>query len=271
MSHLFMNHRRADMFTPRGVRLAARITADNVKFENLQRTMGECGHGTIEYTEDNGVAVIGINGSIVSENIPLWFLYGDITYKNIVETLMDALNDPKVHAVMMRFNSPGGTVTGCAEAAALIAKLSEGDKPIVASCDVADSAAYWLASATNEIHVDPTGEVGSIGVICMHWDYSEYLAKQGVSATPIFAGDHKADGHPYAPLDDAARERLEGEMNYLRSIFVENVAANREVDAEQIHDTQALTYIGQLAVDASLADHVYYPHQTLQILQDLKS
>jgi signal peptide peptidase SppA len=272
MSHFFLNERHAEMFTPRALRIASHPSAARMDAAKLHATAGECGDGMLEYDIRGGVAVIDINGSIVTAKIPLWFFYGDVTYESIVDAVEAAVEDKDVHAVLLRFNSPGGTVTGCAEAAAKLNRLAnDGGKPVVAHCQMADSAAYWLASTANEIFVDPTGEVGSIGVICVHWDYSKLFEKAGVAATPIFAGDHKADGHPYAPLDKDAKARIQAEMDYLRDIFVTTVADHRALQTDSVRETQALTYIGQLGVDAGLADDVGYADDVLQTLIDLKS
>src|SRR5690606_23626214 len=105
-----------------------------------------------------------------------------------------------------------------------------------------------------KIYVDPTGEVGSIGVIMTHVDMSKMLETWGYKMTHIFSGDRKADGSPYEPLDDAARARMQSDVDYLRGLFASNVAANRSVSDDFIKNTQAMTFIGQLGIDSGLAD-----------------
>lgn len=215
-----------------------------------------------DYTVEGGIAVIPVHGTLVSAQIPCWFYYGDLTYENLTATIARAIEDASVRSVVLQINSPGGTVTGCAEAAALIdgyAKI----KPIVASCSMADSAAYWLASACNEITVDPTGEVGSIGVICSHTDYSKLLEEWGIKTTLIFSGSHKADGSPYDPLTPEAKQSIQAEMDYLRGIFVASVAAMRGMSPDDVSATEALTYKGEQAVEKGLADNSQFHHQTM--------
>lgn len=206
-----------------------------------------------DYDVVNGTAVIPVRGTLVSTQIAGWYWYGGCTYEGLIATVERAVNDPDVARVLMAFNTPGGTVTGCAEAAAKLDILS-GRKDIWAHCNMADSAGYWLASATNRIIVDPTGEVGSIGVITTHTDMSKMLEEWGIDVTHIFSGAHKADGSPYAPLSDSAKERIQGDIDHLRGVFVDSVASYRQVGRDALMNTEALTYIGTLAVDSGLAD-----------------
>src|ERR1700680_4006052 len=153
------------------------------------------GLASLDFDVVDGTAVIPVNGALASAQIPYWYAMADLTYENLIAAVSEAANDGEVERILLRVNSPGGTVTGCAEAAALLDKLSE-QVPIWAHCQMADSAAYWLASAANRNIVDPTGEAGSIGTIMTHMDMSKMLAEWGVDVTHIFSGDKKAAGSP---------------------------------------------------------------------------
>lgn len=206
-----------------------------------------------QYSVQNRVAIIDIRGALASRQIPGWSWYADSTYEGIVDKVEAAVNSPDIDSILLSINSPGGTVIGCAEAAMRLNELAE-QKDIVAHCITADSAAYWLASAAGRIVVDPTGEVGSIGVITSHFDISKMLENWGVKVTHIFSGDAKADGSPYNQLGDEAHGRIKADIDHLRGIFVENVAANRLMSADDVYNTQAQTFIGTLAVNSGLAD-----------------
>lgn len=255
MTYFLMNMAHAEMYLPR---MRAAFKEASVDKADAFWSWDIDGESALEYKVENGVAVVDVKGAIASAQIPLWFFYADLTYENIVETVKDAVNDPDVTSVILRISSPGGTVLGCAEAAAQIDALSQGEKPVVAFAHMADSAAYWLAAATNAIYVDPTGEVGSIGVITWHYDYSKFYEDIGIAVTPLKAGRHKDDGHPFAPLTDQARARIEAEIEYLRDRFAENVSVFRGMKFDDVKKTEAITYIGQLGVDAGLADEVMY-------------
>lgn len=268
MTHLFMNMNHAAMYTPRALHALHKVSVEDAEaFIAMWDDWGVC---PLEYNVRNGVAIVDINGGLASAQIPLWFFYADTTYENVVETIRMAMTDDQVSAVALRFSSPGGTVMGCAEAAAQISKLSQGDKPVVAHANMADSAAYWLASATNRIYADPTGEVGSIGVIGWHSDYSKLYEEIGIQVTPIFSGQHKADGNPYAPLTDQAKQRMQSEMDFLRERFVEAVSEFRGMDFDAVKKTEAMTYIGKQGIAAGLADEVMFFDQLVETLPGLE-
>ncbi len=226
------------------------------------------GQAAMDYEVKNGTAIIHVNGAIASAKIPNWHYSADLTYENITETVKDAVLRDDVDRILMSYYSPGGTVTGCAEAADILDKLSS-QKPMIAHCQMACSAAYWLASATNKIIVDPTGEVGSIGVIMAHVDISKFLEKWGYDFTLIFSGDRKGDGWPYDPLSPEAKDRFQEDVDFLRGQFVQSVAAYRGIDKQAVHDTQALTYKGQQGIDAGLADDVAFLGDTISAMADI--
>lgn len=225
------------------------------------------GTAPLPYVRQDGIAIFEVAGALASSQIPGWFWYANLTYENLTAGLEAAANDAAVEAILLKFSSPGGTVMGCAEAASLIDAMAE-KKPIWSHCQVACSAAYWLASATNRIAVDPTGDVGSIGVIHSHSDYSKMLEQLGIKVTMLFAGDHKADGNPYEPLGKEAKQRFLEELEHLRGEFVDAVASYRGVDAATVRATEAKTFIGENAVREGLADETAFSTVLLAKLKD---
>lgn len=226
------------------------------------------GHAPLVYEVKDGTAIINVAGALASAQIPSWWWHADITYENVVAAVRDAVLRDDVDCILMSYYSPGGTVTGCAEAASQLDKLAS-QKPIIAHCTMACSAAYWLASTANKIVVDPTGEVGSIGVIMAHVDISKMLEKFGYDITLIFSGDRKGDGWPYDPLSEEAKERFQEDVDYLRAEFVNGVAAYRGIDKQAVHDTQALTYKGRQGIDIGLADEIAFLGDTITTVAGL--
>jgi ClpP class serine protease len=101
---------------------------------------------------------------------------------------------------------------------------------------VAASAAYWIASASSEIVVTPSGEVGSIGVYLMHVDVSSAMTSAGRKVTLVKAGERKASGHPYAPLDPTALDELQSGVNDYYDKFVRAVAKGRKTTQTAVRD-----------------------------------
>jgi ClpP class serine protease len=120
------------------------------------------------------------------------------------------------------------------------------------------SAGYALASQADRILLPRTGTVGSIGVVVMHADLSGQLDQDGVRVTLIHSGQHKVDGNPYEPLPEAVRDDIQREIDVLRFLFAETVAAGRagRLSQEAALATEAATFRGTDAVAAGLADEV---------------
>lgn len=256
---------------------APMIGAQAADFINTMRMMGADKNAYGVYGEDSketdgqyivkdGIAVILVKGALVSSLLS--GCYGAMTYEQLTEKVEHAVHNPAVDKILIRFHSPGGTVTGCAEAAHKIDLLSS-QKEIWAHCTMADSAAYWLASATNRIILDPTGEVGSIGVIMTHVDFSKMLEEFGIQVTHIYSGSHKADGSPYKELSDTAKERYQADVDILRTQFVEKVSSYRGLDEKTVLGTEAKTFQGQNALDAGLCDDIAFYGDVFELMQIL--
>ena len=146
------------------------------------------------------------------------------------------LANNEIGAIVLDIDSPGGSVFGIQELAADIA-AARGQKKVVAVANsLAASAAYWVASAAEEIVVTPSGQVGSIGVISAHEDHSAELEQKGVKVTLITAGKYKGEGHPFAPLDEEALAARQAHVNTYYDAFVGAVAKNRGVKPADVRD-----------------------------------
>ena len=179
------------------------------------------------YDVVNGVAVIPIEGTLVNKTGTIDPYSGMTGYDGLTVKLTEAYDDAEVRAIMLDIDSGGGEVAGCFDLVDLI-HANQGRKPVwsVLSED-AYSAAYAIASAADRIIVPATGGVGSIGVVCLHADYSGQLAESGVKVTLIHAGAHKVDGNPYEPLPTEVRDEIQAEIDQVRETFADRVARGR--------------------------------------------
>ena len=210
------------------------------------------------YSLYGDTAVIQIAGPLLKRESFAFFFFGGTSYAFVRQALQTAMDDDEVSAVILNIDSPGGVVNGLEETVDMVYEL-RGVKPIVAYADgLMASAAYEIGSAAGEIVAGATAMVGSIGVLMVHEDWSQYNAKLGIDVTYLTAGKYKALGNPDEPLSDLARETFQAELDYLYTIFVETVARNRDVEASTVLSDMAdgRIFIGQQAVDAGLADHV---------------
>lgn len=223
-------------------------------FERAFRVRTE---GAVAKARESGILEIPISGVLASEDMPLWYWFADTTFEHIRRMIEAAQDEPRIRAILMRIQSPGGTVDGTSSLAGFIRRSSArsgGDRPIWAWVERASSAAYWLASQADRIVGPDTADVGSIGVITEHVDVSRMLEEMGITVTPIFAGAAKADFHDARPLSDEARTRVQAEIDALRAVFAAAVAATRPLSREQVIATEARSFIGAAAVEVGLID-----------------
>lgn len=206
---------------------------------------------------DMGVAHINIRGELLAENGGGVSPSSGFTGYDAVDAAWGfAQADPNVKGVLLDIDTPGGTVTDLNELTARM-MTDRGNKPVRAIVrGLGCSAGYAIAACADEITVQPLSYAGSIGVICMHADFSGQLAQQGVKVTLITAGAHKADGNSFEALPDDVRASIQANIDTAYGLFVDHVAAARGLSADAVRATEARVYQGQQAVKAGLADKV---------------
>jgi protease IV len=161
-------------------------------------------HGvTVE--EDKGasgdVVLIDIRG-LIADRTPDALLGPKFnSIDELAARLKWAAQDPSVRAVILRINSPGGTVTSSDVMFREIRRFrAESGKPVVASLgEVAASGGYYIALAADRIIAEPTSITGSIGVIIPTLNFSEGLARIGIVSRPLVSGANKDMGDPLTP------------------------------------------------------------------------
>lgn len=243
--------------------LAARLDVEPLAEIEASRFVGSPsgprdadGRMTAMYRVEDGVALVPVLGELVNRGAWIGASSGLTSYEGLDAQLAAAELDAAVRAVVLDMNSPGGQASGAMETAARVRALAT-KKPVVAFVNgQAASAAYAIASGATRIVTTPSGVLGSIGVVWMHLDRSEQVAKSGVRPTLLTAGAFKADGHPLAALPDDARGRIQGQIDAIYQLFVSTVAAYRPMTEEAVRSTEAGVFMGQAAVEAGLADAV---------------
>lgn len=182
------------------------------------------------------VAVLPVQGPIEQKTSLYTLLMGGTSTEQMTGWLRAALADNETKAIVLDIDSPGGSVYGVQELAAEI-YAARGSKPIVAVANsLAASAAYWLGSQADEFVVTPSGEVGSIGIVAVHFDESGAYEQLGVRPTIVTRGERKADGNPYGPLSDEARADMEARMDVYYKQFTGAVARGRGVSGAVVEE-----------------------------------
>lgn len=183
-----------------------------------------------------GIAVLPMYG-VISQRMSLADDLsgpGSMSTQRFSTALREALEDKEVGSIIIDIDSPGGAVYGVAELADEIYS-ARSQKPITAIANsLCASAAYWLGSQCDELYCTPGGEVGSIGVICAHADFSEQNKMLGVNVTYVFAGKHKAEMNPDQPLSDDAKAYEQGRVDDYYAMFTKAVARGRGVSVADV-------------------------------------
>ncbi|WP_078707961.1 signal peptide peptidase SppA [Consotaella salsifontis] len=183
---------------------------------------------------------------------------GVVTEDRDLLRLMDGLRtDPKVRAVILRIDSPGGTTTGgetIYEAARAIAEV----KPVAAEVgSLAASAGYMIASAADHIVAHNTSIVGSIGVLIQFADASKLLDTIGVKIDAVKSAPLKAEPSPFHPTDPEARAMLGRIVADTYGWFVDLVAERRKMSREDVLElADGSIFTGQQGVKNGLVDTI---------------
>jgi signal peptide peptidase SppA len=246
----------ADVSDPSAVALPARASLfGNDLAQRHQR------NGTQPYAVVDGIAVIEIAGTLVHRGAWIGQSSGLTSYEGIAAQLHAALADPGVRGIALDIDSFGGEVAGAFDLADRI-RAARAQKPVHAFvAEHALSAGYVLASQADRIIVPRTGAVGSIGVVALHTDMSGALDQKGIAVTLIHAGSHKIDANPYQPLPEAVHDQMQRELEVVRFLFAETVAAGRgdRLTHASALATEAAVFRGADAIAAGLADELADP------------
>ena len=206
------------------------------------------------------IALLDLRGMIVDAERPGLIAPGENPVGRFVEGLRRAAADSAVQAIIVRINSPGGTVTA---SDVLYHELmhfkAQSRKPVVVLMgEVAASGGYYVACAGDEVIAHPTTVTGSIGVLIQTFNFSEGMRKIGIRAEAITSGPNKAAGSPFEPMPPEHRALLQGLVDEFYDNFVEVVIASRPgLSAEDlgwITDGRVVT--GRKAAQVGLVDRL---------------
>lgn len=215
-----------------------------------------------------GIAVLSIDGPLEHKGGSYWSYWQ--SYEELAKDFKSLIDCAEVSAIIMKFDSPGGEVSGLNETVAILKEMKEeSGKKVIAYVDEACySAAYALAMVADEIFLPESGGVGSIGVITAMADCTEADKKAGYRIEVIASGAKKTDGHPHVKLTDGAIKRTQRNVDKLANSFFELVSESRGLSVETIASYQAGTFSGQEAVDSGLADGVLSLEECLTLAKE---
>ena len=210
-------------------KLCTLAQVDDVKKMHLVPVADYIQAKVVEVPSHNRVAVIYAEGEIV-EGEGLSEIAGD----RFVHVIDKVRKDKNVKAVVLRVNSPGGSVAASMKIRAAL-DLLQAEKPLVASYgDYAASGGYWISNGCQKIYADATTITGSIGVFSMIPELSKVAKKVGVGVETIGSNKHSDMMSLMRPFDADELAYMQASVEDIYELFVKLVADSRELTVDQV-------------------------------------
>ena len=201
------------------------------------------------------IARININGIIFDNN-------------EIVQIIDNLAKNENVKSVLVKINSPGGTVVGSESLYVAINSLSQ-KKPVISLMgEIATSGGYIVALASNYILARQNTLTGSIGVIVENQNFSELSEMIGVRTDITKSGKIKGGQNPLSPLDPLVKINNQKLVNYSFDWFISIIKKNRNINQsvlDLVSDGRTLT--GGMALDLGLIDGIGTEKEALKYLE----
>ena len=200
----------------------------------------------------NKVAVLYADGEIV-DGSGKFQVAGD-RFMKLVEKLR---KDKNVKAVVLRVNSPGGSVSASVKIRTALDSLMK-EKPLVASFgDYAASGGYWISSGCQKIYADATTVTGSIGVFSLIPDFSKVTKKVGVNVESVGSNKHSDMMSLMRPFDAAELAYMQASVEDIYELFVNLVATSRGLSVERVDQiAQGRVWAAADALEVGLVDEI---------------
>ncbi len=180
-----------------------------------------------------------------------------INSERIVRQLDRFSRRKDIEAILVRINSPGGTVVASQEIYEKLRQVGdEGAKPVIASLGtVAASGGYYVAVAADTIVASPGTTTGSIGVILDYPVAVDLMDKLGLQVEVITSGSLKDAGSPFRPPTESDRRSFQRVIDDLHAQFTEVVAAERNLSLERVREVATgEVFTGRQALELGLVD-----------------
>lgn len=205
----------------------------------------------VPVVSDSHLAVVDIQGTIASDT-------NSVNSEDTNKALKRAFEASNSKAVVLNINSPGGSPVQSDEIWQEIRYQKEkhpSKKVYAVIGDMGASGAYYIASAADEIYVNPSSIVGSIGVIMPNYGFSELAKKLGVEDRTMTSGEHKAVLSMTKPIDPTEKAHIQALLDNVHQHFISAVKTGR---GERLKNNpnlfSGLFWTGEQAIELGLAD-----------------
>lgn len=223
-----------------------------------------------EFVQINGnTAIMHIPGVITKRFGFMTWWYGGSAADEIAFCARVLAQSDLIDNVVINMDSPGGSVSGVALAADAIRNLRKEKNVITVANDMMASAGYWIGSAADQVLVNPSSVVGSIGVFAQIVNYSRLLEELKIDIEIIRAGEFKATPNAFEPLTDTGRSIVQRGVNHHYDLFIEAISLNRNISMNNAKEkANGLVHEGSASIQAGLADGEGTLNETVEALED---
>ena len=210
-----------------------------------------------EQRAQNRIGVIDVTGIISGS-------------QHIVNQVKKFRQDKRIRGIILRIDSPGGSVGPSQEIYDEVLKAREGGKIIYASMgSMAASGGYYIASAAEKIFANPGTLTGSIGVIMAFTNAKGLMEKIGLQPKIIKAGKYKDIGSPARAMTEKERNLLQSVVDDVHQQFIEAIASGRGISIEEVTAiADGRIFTGRQAHSLKLVDELGGLQATIDQLSD---
>ena len=208
------------------------------------------------------IAVIDVDGMMINSSKKGLFSTGENPVSLFIEKLDKAQKDRRVKALVLRLNSPGGTVAASDVMYHALKEFKKNShKPVVAAMlDVTASGAYYLACASDKIIAQPTTITGSIGTIFQTVSFAGTMEKLGIKSQTIKSGKLKSIGSPLHDMNEDERLVLQQIIDHFYNNFLDVVLQGRpDLTRERLKElADGRVFTADQALKTGLIDEIGY-------------
>ncbi|NJE60817.1 signal peptide peptidase SppA [Thermococcus sp. 21S7] len=244
-----------------GPNVTCNTTSYQLRIDELQRQVDFLKAQLREQNMPEGNATIAI--------VPIFGLINDYTALSVIPTLREIAKNDSIAGVVLWIESPGGYVGSVREIYSTVRKLNL-VKPVVAyTGGIAASGGYYIAVGAEEIIADPLAEVGSIGVIYVHYNLQQNYESNGVKVEVFKTGPYKDMGAEWRGLTDEEKAMIAETVDTYFQGFLQAVSSGRGMDINETKKYATGRTWFAMNVTGSLVDETGDLDYAVSVLEDM--
>lgn len=227
--------------------------ADKLNFVSPRTLVSKTPWSTA-YNSKNQIAVLYACGEIADGND------NQINYEQLVPVIVRLADDEKVKGLVLRVNSPGGSVYGSTQIGEALDYFQSKGKPLAVSMgDYAASGGYWISANADKIFADPLTITGSIGIFGLLPNFKGTLDKLGVNVATVSTNPAAAFPSGFKPLDERQLAVMQKYVDQGYDDFTSRVAKGRKMKKEQVlRIAEGRVWAAPTALRIGLVDSLAY-------------